>query len=78
MKAQDWLKSHKILDQFPESAMYATDMVYLKEINALLCTGGYTDAWIFPTNQIQYDKAVSMGRRVEMERRTRIHGMPEL
>ena len=78
MKAQDWLKSHKILDQFPESAMYATDMVYLKEMNALLCTGGYTDAWIFPTNQSQYDKAIFMGQRVEMERRTRIHGMPEL
>lgn len=78
MKRRVWLKRHKQLDVLPEDNMYASDMVYLKEMNALVCTGGYTDAWIFPTNQSQYDKAISMGRRVELERRTRIHGMPEL
>ena len=44
----------------------ATDMVYLKHLNAFLCMEGYMNVWSFPTNKRQYDLAISTRRREEM------------
>ena len=81
MRTGELLKRHEQLGMHPERFMdYGTDMVYLQGMNSFLCMGPfkYTDAWAFPTNKSQYDKVMSVCRRVEIEESTRLHGLPEL
>jgi len=80
MRTGALLKRHEQRDMLPEMMGYGDDMVYLQGMNSFLCMGPfkYTDAWAFPTNQSQYDKVISVCRRVEIEESTRLHGLPEL
>ena len=45
-----------------------TDMTYLKRLNAFLCMGDYENMWVFPTNQVQSESAISISNRVEAAR----------
>jgi len=75
MRTGELLKRHEQLD-----GMLPEHMVYLQGMNSFLCMGEYkyTDAWAFPTNKSQYDKVISVCRRVEIEESKRLHGLPEL
>lgn len=56
------------VDMLPDG-IDATSMAYVKPLNGYICTSGYLDVWVFPTNQQQYDKAdMIQDREKEVER----------
>jgi len=80
MKTGELLKRHNEADEQDGVKMLAeggedvTDMVHLKKLNAFICTGEYENMWAFPTNQRQYDVAMSVYHGVEYESESKESG----
>lgn len=74
MKTGKLLKRHNeadeegVVEMLPAGFSDVTDMTYLKRLNAFLCMGDYENMWVFPTNQVQSESAISISNRVEAAR----------